>query len=468
MDTELMVKTRFAPSPTGLMHYGNLRTALFNYLFAKKNEGTFLLRIEDTDRVRSTNHYLEDLLIDLEWLGINWQEGPMKQSEREPIYEQYYRKLTENNLAYPCFCSEETLAISRKVQMASNKPPRYEGTCRHLSEQQRAEKFATGQKAALRFAIPKGSRIEFTDLVKGLQSFAAEDIGDFIIRRSDGTASFMFCNAIDDALMEVTHALRGDDHLTNTPRQLWILKALNLPAPQYGHFPMIVGPDGTKLSKRNGSRSIQELRLEGFHILAILNYLSGLGHHYTTPKLRNISELAHEFSLDNIASSPARFDAAQLQYWQKEAMHQSSAEEFWNLTAPFVQDRVPSEKKQAWIDCIQANIIMPAETLSWAEIFFTDKLEYSDTAVKILQAATPQFFVTAIEFVQQKDTIYYSALIQYLQSTLNIKGKAIFMPLRIGVTGESAGPEMAKLFELMGKELLIKRLEKAKKHAQHL
>ncbi len=224
-------KTRFCPSPTGLIHLGNARTALFNALLAMQYQGTFLLRIEDTDVQRSKKEYYHTLTEDLLWLGLEWQEGPEKdqgkgpyfQSERQQIYHHYYQELAQKNSAYPCFCTEEELALMRKVQRASGKPPRYAGTCFGLSQETITQKLALGLKPTLRFHVPNDCCIEFEDLVRGVQKFSGRDIGDFIIRRADGTSPFMFCNAIDDALMGVTHALRGEDHLTNTPRQLLIL-----------------------------------------------------------------------------------------------------------------------------------------------------------------------------------------------------------------------------------------------------
>lgn len=264
------VKTRFCPSPTGLMHMGNVRTALFNALLAKSANGCFLLRIEDTDRERSDARYTKALMEDLLWLGLGWQEGPdhhqgngpYHQSERQSIYDDYYQRLETAGVAYPCFCSEEELALQRKIQRSSGRPPRYPGTCRELTDAQREEKFAQGLKPTLRFAVPENEMIAFDDLVRGHQKFDSNDLGDFIIRRADGTPPFLFCNAVDDALMGVTHALRGEDHLTNTPRQLMVLDALGLTGPTYGHIALIVGPDGSPLSKRHGSRSIEELRGE--------------------------------------------------------------------------------------------------------------------------------------------------------------------------------------------------------------
>ena len=264
--------TRFAPSPTGSLHLGNARTAFFSYLWARKSGGRFILRIEDTDVERSEPRFRDALMRDLEWLGLDWDEGPdvggpsapYAQSERGEWYDGLFRRLESEERAYACFCTPEELDLSRKLQRMAGKPPRYAGTCRYLSAAERARRIASGSKPTLRFAVPKDETIEFVDLVHGPQKFASNDIGDFIIRREDGTSAFFFCNAADDAAMGVTHVLRGDDHLTNTPRQLMLLDALGLRRPGYGHVGLLVGIDGAPLSKRHGSTSVQEFRDRGF------------------------------------------------------------------------------------------------------------------------------------------------------------------------------------------------------------
>ena len=264
--------TRFAPSPTGSLHLGNARTALFNFLLARQLGGQFLLRIEDTDLERSAERYLAELIDDLHWLGLGWDAGPdiggahepYRQSQRNAIYAEYFARLATSGLVYPCYCTPLELEVSRRAQLAAGRPPRYAGTCRELSAGERDAKLAGGLKPSLRFRVPQGRSVEFHDFVRGAQRFASEDIGDFIVRRADGNAAFFFCNALDDALMGVTHVLRGDDHLTNTPRQILLLEALGLDIPQYGHVALLTGMDGAPLSKRHGSVSVREFRERGF------------------------------------------------------------------------------------------------------------------------------------------------------------------------------------------------------------
>ncbi|VAW71637.1 Glutamyl-tRNA(Gln) synthetase, partial [hydrothermal vent metagenome] len=332
---ERTVKTRFAPSPTGEIHLGNLRTALFNALYARREQGIFLLRIENTDAVRSKPEFEQALMRDLRWLSLNWQEGPevggehapYHQSARLETYSHYYQTLAAVDACYPCFCSETQLKLARKAQRTAGQPPKYLGTCAHLSTAEIEKKLAEGGKPTLRFRVPPGQRVEFEDFVRGVQRFASSDIGDFIIRRSDGTPAFFFTNAIDDALMGVSHVLRGEDHLTNTPRQLMLLAALSLPAPAYGHLSLLVGSDGSPLSKRHGSRSMRQLREAGYLPGAILNYLARLGHKYAADHYLDVSELAAAFDLARLSKAPARFDETQLRYWQKEAVLSASSAE---------------------------------------------------------------------------------------------------------------------------------------------
>ncbi len=447
-------KTRFAPSPTGLIHIGNARTALFNALYAYK--GVFLLRIEDTDLERSKDTYIEQLKQDLKSLGLLWQQQE-KQSDRSDIYAEYYHKLEQQDLAYPCFCTPEELALSRKLQRASGKAPRYAGTCTHLSEAERAAKLDHGLKPTLRFRVPRGQRVEFNDLVRGKQQFASYDLGDFIIRRADGTPAFFFCNAVDDALMEVTHVFRGEDHLTNTPRQILILQALNLPIPQYGHISLILGNDGLPLSKRNGSQNIQGLIKDGWLPTALVNYLARLGHTYTDDNLLSLEQLAEQFSIKRLGRAPARFDEQQLRHWQQCAIIKASAEQLWQWMGEEVHQIVPETARDEFINAIRPNINFPQQAVEWATILFIDEIVRQQEAQSVLDNTDKEFFhhaITALE-ASQGD---YKQLIKQLKQTSRAKGKKLFMPLRAALTGATHGPELANLLSLMGIERAKKRL----------
>lgn len=320
--------TRFAPSPTGHLHLGNARTALLNYLAARKSGGRFILRLDDTDEVPDAEGYIHDLLADLRWLGLTWDEGPdvggpqaiYRQQHRRAIYETWLAKLDAAGLTYPCFCTPAELNASRRQQIAAGKPPRYAGTCRALSESQRCERLVRGQPGALRFKAPSDRTVNFVDLVQGERRFVADADGDFILRRADGGTASFFSNAIDDALMQVTLVLRGEDHLANTPRQLLILERLGLTAPRYAHVPLLLGGDGVPLSKRRGHVSLQGLRQRGFLPGAVRNYLVRLGHSCNTDTWLDDEAMIQAFDLSRLGREPARFDAAQLQRWQTEAL----------------------------------------------------------------------------------------------------------------------------------------------------
>src|SRR3984957_6406046 len=327
------VVTRFAPSPTGSLHLGNARTALFSYLWARNSGGRFILRIEDTDVERREARHREALIADLNWLGLGWDEGPdvggphapYLQSERGAWYRELFARLEDEGRAYPCYCSAEELELSRKLQRMAGKPPRYAGTCRYLTAAQRGERESKGLRAALRFAVPDDQVVEFIDAVHGPQRYPSGDIGDFIIRRDDGTSAFFFCNAVDDSVMGVTQVLRGDDHLTNTPRQLLLLDALGMRRPGYGHVGLLVGADGAPLSKRHGSTSVHEFQERGFLSAAVLNHLFHLGHASDVDGWLPPAEMPAHFRPEHLGRAPARFDESQLIHWQKESLARMSA-----------------------------------------------------------------------------------------------------------------------------------------------
>lgn len=456
-----LVKTRFAPSPTGLMHLGNARTALFSALYAYHHGGVFLLRIEDTDVERSQAHLALQLMEDLKWLGLHWQEGPQVsgqngpyyQSERSDIYKHYYEQLEPH--VYPCFCSPQELALSRKVQLSMGQAPRYAGTCAHLTLQEVQAKLNKGLIPTLRFRIPRGQTIQFTDLVRGPQHFLSDDLGDFIIRRAEGTPAFFFCNAVDDALMGVTHVLRGEDHLTNTPRQILILQALELPIPLYGHISLILGHDGSPLSKRNGSQSVQDLKSNGWLAEGVVNYLARLGHTYTHDHFFSLEHLAKEFSTERLVRSPARFDEQQLRHWQQMAIAHIEEEELWAWMN--LHTVVPSHLKTPFITAVRPNIMYPQDALHWAKILFEEPLTLQADASKIIQEAGPAFFQHALTALEDSQADY-KKLVNQLKQLTGTKGKTLFMPLRAAWTGEIHGPEMAHLLSLIGLEKAKQRL----------
>ena len=460
------IKTRFAPSPTGHLHLGNMRTALFNALLARHWGGRFVLRIEDTDRERSRYEYVKGLQDDLRWLGLDWQEGPevggphipYVQSERTSLYAGYYQRLDVAGHVYPCFCTPAELALSRKAQQAASRPPRYAGTCARLSETERQARRERGLQPTLRFRVPAGRMVEFIDLVRGPQRFASDDIGDFVIRRADGGPQFFFVNAVDDALMEITHVLRGEDHLTNTPRQLLLLEALGLPAPKYGHMSLIVGSDGGPLSKREGDLSIHELRAMGYLPEALLNYLSRLGHRYEQDVWMEPAELATGFVVAHLGRAPARYDEAQLLHWQAEAVRHAAPERLWEWMGVAVHQQVPAIHQEDFVAAIRPNVRFPADAMFWAERLFGEALTLSEVSQMVIATAGSAFFSHALA-AYAKYGAAYQLLVDELKQHTGAKGKNLFMPLRAALTGETHGPELARILALLPPDTVRRRLQ---------
>lgn len=452
------------------MTLGNARTAFFNALLAQHQQGCLLLRIEDTDLSRSADEFVVGLQEDLRWLGIEWQEGPEAggelgpyfQSQRQDLYDQYYQQLLDSGQAYPCFCSEEELALARKLQQKMHKPPRYTGTCRKLSAEDVTKRLEAGEPHTLRLHVPDDVTLNFVDGVKGEQVFYGRDIGDFIIRRADGTAPFMYSNVVDDVLMQVTYAVRGEDHLTNTPRQLMVLKALDLPAINYAHVALIVGNDGKPLSKRNGSVSIEHCRQQGFLASAIQNYLARLGHHYPghDNDLLSFDQLAAGFELTQLSQAAGRFDEQQLLYWQKQAVQSLSADDFWQWVGAEIAEMVPDEQQAAFVALVQPNCVFPADVKRLAQALTqADNLSWEADQLASLQAAGEAFFVCALDAVDQD----YAGWVAQIKAETGQGGKQLFMPLRLALTGQVDGPQLADIYHfLQASGLLVTRLQQAK------
>jgi len=454
-------KTRFAPSPTGLMHLGNARTALFSALFGER----FLLRIEDTDQERSRGEFVSELLDDLRWMGLAWDEGPQSakpnadyfQSRRDAVYARYYDQLEKDGLAYPCFCTPAELEIARKVQLGAGQPPRYGGKCGRLNPEDIDRRLQKGLQATLRFRVPRNAVVEFDDSVRGLQKFNTDDIGDFIIRRADGSPAFFFCNAIDDSLMGVTHVVRGEDHLSNTPRQLLILQALDLPAPQYAHISLVLGDDGAPLSKRNGSRSINQLREEGYFPLALLNMLARVGHHYENDGLLSLDDLKRGFDLGHLGKSPSRFDITHLHHWQEQAVRTADDETLWQWLRTETRALVPIERHGLFLDIVRSNCVFPSQADEWARILFADELVLSADIETVARQAGDSFFLAALDAATSAGDDF-NAFMGLLKAKSGAKGKALFMPLRAALSGRTDGPELAKLYQALAQTVLRKRL----------
>jgi nondiscriminating glutamyl-tRNA synthetase len=442
--------TRFAPSPTGEVHLGNARTALFNFLLAHRAGERFILRIEDTDTERSREEHTTAVMEDLRWLGLEWDvgpdkedaHGPYRQSQRASVYARHFEILERNGSVYPCFCSPLELEISRKAQLAAGRPPRYAGTCRNLTPAQREQKRAQGIKPSMRFQVPLGRRIEFVDFVHGPQSFLSDDIGDFVILRADGTAAFFFSNAVDDATMGVTQVLRGEDHLTNTPRQLMILEALGLPAPRYGHISLIVGMDGAPLSKRHGATSVREYRGRGYRPEALTNHLFRLGHSSPEHGFLSLEQMARAFDPAHLGRAPARFDEQQLNVWQKEAAHRlpvDEAQRWLGLTG---------DVDRRFVEAVMPNVVLPKDAKPWVDVVFGGPVTLSDADASVVRDAGAEFFAAATRAAEEKGNDW-AAITAAVKAATGKKGAQLYMPLRVALTGLSHGPELAPLLKVM-------------------
>jgi nondiscriminating glutamyl-tRNA synthetase len=448
--------TRFAPSPTGEVHLGNARTALFNFLLARHCGGRFLLRIEDTDTERSREEHTTAVLGDLRWLGLDWdagpdredERGPYRQSQRAPVYKRHFEILEQKGAVYPCYCSPLELEVSRKAQLAAGRPPRYAGTCRNLSAAQREQKRAQGIVPSVRFHVPTGRRIEFVDFVHGPQSFLSDDIGDFVILRADGSAAFFFSNAIDDACMGVKQVLRGEDHLTNTPRQLLILEALGLEAPRYGHISLIVGADGAPLSKRHGATSVREYRERGFRPEALTNHLFRLGHSTPEHGFLTLDEMARAFDPAHLGRSPARFDEQQLQVWQKEAAHRLPVDVARRWLGPVIPAGLDDVAVNTFIAAVLPNIVLPEDARTWVDVVFGGPLNLEPAQEQVIREAGAEYFSAAASAAAHSGNDL-PAIAGAVKAATGKKGAALYMPLRVALTGLAHGPELAPLLKAM-------------------
>ncbi len=464
------VITRFAPSPTGELHLGNARTALFNFLLARSRGGRFVLRIEDTDAQRTQEPLLEALCADLSWLGLRWDEGPgqdgprapYRQSQRSGLYGPYFERLEREGLAYPCYCSDVELDLARRAQLTAGRPPRYAGSCRELSLAERAAREAQGRRATLRFRMPGGRRIEFEDLVHGAQSFASDDIGDFVIRRTDGSAAFLFSNALDDALMGVTHVLRGADHLSNTPSQLLLLEAVDLPAPRYGHVSLLTGPDGAPLSKRHGAASLRGLAAAGYASAAVCNYLYRVGHSTPQQSLLSLEQMAAGFDPAHLQRANAHFDAAQLRHWQSEWVHGLSVEQAHAWLAPLLPAGITAAQAEAFIAAVLPNVVLAEDVREWRAVVFEETLSFEEPALRAASAAGVEFFAAAAgalpDSVPGESGAAARATLAALERATGRRGAAFFVPLRAALTGRLHGPQLAPLLAAMPVERVRGRL----------
>lgn len=472
-------RVRFAPSPTGDLHVGNARTALFNWLFAKHYGGSFILRIEDTDQERTSRIFENNLLEDLKWLSLDWNEGPEKggefgpyhQIERIDIYNKYLKKLIADEWVYPCYCTEDELEEERLRLLSMRMMPRYMGKCRNLTDSERKSLESKGRKPAFRFKVGSGP-IKFDDLIRGPMKFEGEAIGDFIIVRSNGIPSYNFAVVIDDHLMGITHVIRGEDHLSNTAIQMLLYRALDFASPFFAHHSLILGKDRTKLSKRHGSISVREFRNKGIMPAALLNYLALLGGSLGEKKeFASIDEIIDMFSLDRAGKSGAIFDEGKLKWLNAMYIRDCDVTALTILLHPFIKeagydlDRMDSGWIHKVVDAVKDNLVILTDIGEYLDMFVDEKYRISEEAAEILRENTAAAVLKALREVLTQTNIssenFYSDLINSVREKTGLKAKKLFMPLRAGVTGRTSGPELEKIFSILGRKSILKRIELA-------
>ena len=483
------VRVRFAPSPTGKLHIGGARTAIYNWAFARANHGTFILRIDDTDPTRSTQENTDIILRAMRWLGLDWDEGPevggdfgpYAQTERLELYKQAAQKLWDEGNAYPCFCTPEQLAADREAAAARKDPFQgYQRRCRNLSREEAQARIDAGEKYVLRIKVPEDrGNVVINDAVHGEVVFDAKELDDFVIFRSDGTPTYNFATVVDDAAMGITHVIRGDDHLSNTPRQVMVYEALGAPVPTFAHISMILGADGKKLSKRHGATSVEEYRDAGYLSDAFVNYLALLGWSLdgeTTVIPRDV--LASQFSLERISKNPATFDPKKLDWMNAEYINRMEDAEFADqimlpelLEAGLIDEGF--EADESWVDALAAIVKprtkMPADAAAVAAPIFAsaDTLEYDEKSVNkglakegmgaILDAAR-----TALEGVDEWTAENIDAALEPLPEALDAKKRIVFQAVRVAECGNMVSPPLGETMALIGREDCMARLDRAR------
>ncbi|HOK29103.1 MAG TPA: glutamate--tRNA ligase [bacterium] len=456
------VRVRFAPSPSGSLHIGNVRTALFNWLFARKNNGIFILRIEDTDIERTYESAYSGILEDLAWLGLNWDEGPYKQSDRLDIYKSYAERFLKEGLAYKCFCSPEELEREREQALKEGKPPRYSGKCANLTEEEISRLESEGKSCSIRFRIPEDACFVVEDIIRGKIEFDVNAItGDFIILRSDGMPTYNFAVVIDDHLMKITHVIRGEDHLSNTPRQLLIYRALEAEPPVFAHLPMIVGSDHSKLSKREGSFSVKELREQGFLPEGVVNYLALLGWSPKEEEVKTLEELIEEFSLEDVSPSPSAYDPAKLRWINRQHILRLDGEKLLSYARPFLKEFENFPKE--WLIKAILSIREYAETLKdipeEIKKYYLNDISLDDKYREELLSGKKAIEVFLDLLKNAEDISDIDSLFKEAIKVSGLKGRRFYHPIRIALTGYESGPELVELIPILGKRKCIERLE---------
>jgi len=477
------VRVRFAPSPTGIPHVGNLRTALFNWLFARHHGGSFILRIEDTDIVRKVKGAVDTILESLRWLGMDWDEGPeiggdygpYFQSQRLEIYQGIAQRLLEQGHAYLCYCSPERLEEMRKEQMRRKQPPGYDRRCRELIEKEKTELEAEGVIPVIRFKTPLSGQIKFADLIRGDVVFDSEKIDDFVLLKSDGYPTYHLANVIDDHFMQISHVLRADEWLSSTPRHILLYDALAFEPPKFAHLPMILGNDRAKLSKRHGAVSVMEYREQGYLPQAMVNFLALLGWSLDDrTEIMSREELIANFSLERIGKTGAIFSQEKLGWMNGIYLRQLSTEELVEQTMPFLERGLPKRVKRPIsrdyvrqiIPLIQERMRTLVEGIDLAQFFFVEELDYKPTTL-LERGLTRERALKALKTAKERladlpfEASTLEGVLRSLAAELELKTGELFGLLRVATTGRTAAPPLFETMAVLGRERCLTRIEAA-------
>ncbi|UCG50644.1 MAG: glutamate--tRNA ligase [Candidatus Latescibacterota bacterium] len=472
------LRVRFAPSPTGYLHVGGARTAIFNWLFARHNRGTFVLRIEDTDVERSTRESENSLVEDLRWLGVDWDEGPdvggprgpYRQSDRLEMYRREAETMVEAGVAYPCFCTDDVLEAKRKQAIDSGQSPHYDGTCRSLTPGEVAANRKAEVPEVIRFRVPDGV-VGFRDLIRESIELPTDMVGDFVLLRSNGNPTYNFAAALDDHAMGITQVLRGEEHLPNTLRQILIYEALDLPIPQFGHLPLILAEDKSKLSKRHGASSVGELRAMGCLAGAVFNYLVLLGwSHPEEKEILAVGELIEHFTLDRISKSAAVYDRGKLRWMNGQYIRRTPVDELFETADGFfpteIRETYDTRARRRMLELLHEKIDT-LDDLNEKSIPFLNPPRLDDEAKAVLQTREARDVITALETALEQSAgeitaEEFKSAMKRIGKTTGQKGKALFFPIRAALTGSVHGPDLAGVAELKGRKTLLDLLRHAR------
>jgi glutamyl-tRNA synthetase len=459
------IRVRFAPSPTGFLHIGGVRTGLYNWIFARQHGGRVILRLEDTDVERSTEEAISWILDGLDWMRLDWDEGPYRQTERLDLYNEHIERLLAGGNAYPCYCTAEELEMIRKEALLKGRPTKYDGRCRRLKEGERSGEHT------IRFKAPQEGQIIVDDLIRGAVLFDETQMDDLIIRRSDGSPTYNLTVVVDDALMEVTHVIRGEDHLSNTPRQIQLYQALDYEVPKFGHMSLILGPDREKLSKRHGAASISEFMEMGYLQEAMLNYLVRLGWSHGDQEIFTVEEILEHWKLEDQGKSPAVFDHDKLEWLNGQWMKLVPAEEIADRLVPFLERRglVGKAPDRVWLAkavlTLRERSVTLVEMAEKAEFYFRE-LEYkTEPAENLLTGEIEPLLGKAVEVIGAVEPFDQETLHERIREWLesqDLKLKVLAPPLRVALTYRKDSPGLFEVMEVLGKSITLARIERAR------